>query len=67
MNTTTSNLEILINNRGMVGGHAAVRAVSENGEHEAIFVCPGTGDGDHCFRRAEALAKEAGFVPLPAK
>jgi hypothetical protein len=48
----------------IIEGHAAVRAATPDGQHEAHFICPGAGTGEHCFRRARALAREAGFIPM---
>lgn len=50
----------------VIDGRATVRATMElaNGEFiHALFQCPGTGDGDHCWNRARALARAAGFTP----
>ena len=58
-------MDIHLNNRAMIGGHAAVRAVSKDGQYEAIFLCAGTGSSAHCFAKAEQNARYAGFKPLP--
>lgn len=58
--------DLFVNGTAILDGYAAIRASKHVGNNEyvyAIFLCPGKGTDDYCFRKAREEARKAGFTP----